>query len=158
MRTNGRSYCYERQFDCLRRVSRLSVVDRSRPLTAASRANIGIESARVRNVTERRHTTGLYVCADTTPRRRRHVGTRTRALDALPVRVPTRRNSEGCSCDFDSFVHSWHISSMQIISREEMVAGMINCNIVIRFYILSSRNSKSILVKHSVQTAYVNIK
>lgn len=89
MHANGRSYRYGEAVDCLHRVSRLSVVGRSRPLTAASRANIGVESARVRNVTERRHTTGMYVCADTDPRRRRHVGTRTRALDALPC-VPRR--------------------------------------------------------------------
>lgn len=67
MHANGRSYRYGEAVDCLHRVSRLSVVGRSRPLTAASRANIGVESARVRNVTERRHTTGMYVCADTDP-------------------------------------------------------------------------------------------
>lgn len=58
---------FQEAVDYLSKISRLSAVGRSHPLTAASRANIGVESARVRNVTERQHTTAAYVCADTIP-------------------------------------------------------------------------------------------
>lgn len=106
---NGRSYFCET--DYLLRISRLSVVGRSHPLTAASRANIGVESARVRNVTERQHTTAVYVGADTIPgaasSTRGNANTRPRRPY---VRAPTRHNSEGCFCHLDSLVYSRHIS------------------------------------------------
>lgn len=65
-RIDEKLYFYE-AVDYLSKISRLSAAGRSHPLTVASRANIGVESARVRNVTERQHTTAAYVCADTIP-------------------------------------------------------------------------------------------
>lgn len=90
-RMRERSYCYETVDLFAQSFERSSVLGRSRPLTAASRANIGYRiRARVRNVTERRaHNGGVRVRSTRTPRHRRHVGTRTRAL-VVPPCVPRR--------------------------------------------------------------------